>query len=101
MGYEDYFIYNKTIFKTGDFVEGIINNINISDARIYIKTSMLSNDIIVYLCQNIISGCNSSPDHFGYKFAWSFLADRTNELHLKKVIKDCFESIIDLSFPKR
>jgi hypothetical protein len=95
-----------TIYKHGDSVTCFIHNNKIDDAKIYISDER-PDGVEIYICQDIISG-NPAPGNLGYQFSWYTVIDKYHKIcsldgvrMLKKKQIDCFEGIVEQSFPKR
>jgi hypothetical protein len=102
MIYEDYFTHNGEKFRTGDKIECYISGLHIKDARLYVVGfNTNSQSCLIYICQNLITGCNMCPNHFGYKYSWSALHTHFELIKLKKVQINYLENIVSLSFPMR
>jgi hypothetical protein len=99
-------IINNIRYQTGDKIKAQIGCYAITDAKIYVGDTVLSErynehrKILCFVCQNEVAGI-PCPDKLGYQFSFAFIPDTFYTLCLEKVNKDCFEGIIEMSYPKR
>ena len=74
-----------------DYLHGRKVSFNYRDKKGYGKLCVKGNN--VWICQNLISGANDSPDHLGYAHSWLLIGVESKENLLEKACFkfDCFK----------
>ena len=103
-------IINGVKYKTGDSISCVIDELVISDSKIFVDEEYNSHEYKTttfrfFICQNKLEGA-PAPDLLGYKGSWVmyyYIEEDGNYfrdvIKLKNLSSNIFDSVLELAFP--